>query len=164
MGIPLKLDPDKRSHELYDDLDYKEFWTGWQQRKLDQAERMVVQRLLPPAGRRLIDLGCGYGRLLPCYLDRFEQVVLFDGSLAFLQEARQKAGGRAIYIAGDVNQLPFRRGSFDGILMVRVLHHIADSKRCMSELHRILAAGGRLVFTYRNKLYLMNILRWLARG
>ena len=161
MGIPLSIDPSKHPHELYEDIDYRVFWSGWQQCKLGQAEHAVVRDLLPPAGRRLIDIGCGFGRLADCYLDRFQQVVMFDGSLSLLQQARENTGGRAMYVAGDLHHLPFRMSSFDGIVMVRVFHHVINSQTCLTELRRILPGGGRLVVTYRNKLYLMHVLKWL---
>lgn len=161
MGIPLKIDPNKHPFELYDGLDYKEFWSGWQQHKLNLAEQAVVREMLPTSGQRLIDIGCGYGRLSDCYLGRFQQVIMFDGSLSLLLEARQKTAGMATYVAGDLHHLPFRLSSFDSIAMVRVFHHVRDSKACLSELHRVLSGGGKLVFTYRNKLYLMNVLKWL---
>ena len=162
MGIPLSLDPNKQPHQLYDDIDYREFWTGWQQAKLDQAEHTIVRKLLPTSGHRLIDIGCGYGRLSDCYLDRFRQVVLYDGSLSLLQRAREKIDDRAIYVAGDLYHLPFRAGAFDSLLMVRVFHHVSDAHACMSELKRVSANRGTLVLTYRNKLYGIAILKWLA--
>jgi SAM-dependent methyltransferase len=161
MGIPLSIDPSKRPHELYEDIDYRVFWAGWQQCKLDQAEHAVVRDLLPVSGRRLIDIGCGFGRLADCYLDRFQQVVMFDGSLSLLQQARDNTGGRAIYVAGDLHHLPFRASTCDSVVMVRVFHHVADSQACLAELHRVLAGGGCLVVTFRNKLYFMRILKWL---
>jgi demethylmenaquinone methyltransferase/2-methoxy-6-polyprenyl-1,4-benzoquinol methylase len=41
--------------------------------------------------------------------------------------------------------LPFPTGSFDRILMVDALHHVADQVRTARELMRVLAPGGRLV-------------------
>jgi len=162
VGIPLDIDPNKQPFELYDGIDYKKFWKGWQQYKLDQAEHAVVRELLPISGRRLIDIGCGYGRLADCYLERFQQVVMLDGSLDLLLQARENTAGKAIYVAGDLHHLPFRMASFDSIVMVRVFHHVTDSKACLSELHRILSGGGRLVITYRNKMYPMVVLKWLT--
>jgi SAM-dependent methyltransferase len=163
MGIPLHIDPHKHPHELYDDIDYKVFWSGWQQYKLDQAERAVVRDMLPVSGHRLIDIGCGFGRLADCYLDRFQQVVMFDGSISLLQQARENTAGKAIYVAGDLHHLPFRMSSFDSIVMVRVFHHVTNAKACFMELHRVLSGGGCLIVTYRNKLYLMHVLKWLIR-
>jgi len=162
MGIPLNIDPNKPPYELYDHVDYKVFWKGWQQYKLDQAEHAVVRDMLPVSGRRLIDIGCGYGRLSDCYLDRFQQVVMFDGSIPLLREARENTVRKAIYVAGDLQHLPFRTASFDSIIMVRVFHHVIDSIACLSELHRVLSGGGRLVMTYRNKMYPVYVLKWLA--
>jgi SAM-dependent methyltransferase len=161
MGIPLKIDPQKPSHELYEDIDYRLFWSGWQQFKLDQAEHIVLRGLLPVSGRRLIDIGCGYGRLADCYLDRYDQVIMFDGSISLLRQAREYFGGKAVYVAGNLNRLPFRSASFDSAVMVRVFHHIMESEAFLKEINRILSGSGLAIITYNNKLYMVNVLKWL---
>lgn len=161
-GLPSDLDPNQPACQLYEDVDYTRFWSGEQQRKLDQAEHAVVRELLPASGRRLIDIGCGYGRLSDCYLGRFKEAVLLDGSLSLLRQAQERNGGRGIYIAGDLHHLPFQAAAFDNILMVRVFHHVQNDRACLSEFGRVLSGGGRLIFTYKNKLYPIGVVKWLA--
>lgn len=55
----------------------------------------------------------------------------------------------------DRGSLPFRDGSFAGILARDVLEHVADPVGTLRELHRVLGPGGRLTvrvphFTSRN--------------
>jgi SAM-dependent methyltransferase len=88
---------------------------------------------------------------------------MFDGSMSLLHQARQNTSGTAFYIAGDLLHNPFKTASFDTILMIRVFHHLTDSKACLSELYRMLPGNGRLVFTYKNIANPMHILKWLAR-
>ena len=157
----MKIDPEARPHSLYEGIEYEEFWNGSQKRKLDELEHAIVRNLLPKSGRRIIDVGCGYGRLADCYMGRFQQVIMVDGSMSLLRQAFEKTRGQAIYIAGDVTHLPFRTASFDAVLMIRVFHHIEDSRACLSELHRLLCNDGRFVFSYCNKQNALRVIRWL---
>jgi ubiquinone/menaquinone biosynthesis C-methylase UbiE len=160
-GTPSRVDPEEPPHSLYEGVEYKDFWKGSQRLKLDGLEHTIVRKLLPVSGRRIIDVGCGYGRLADCYIESFEQVIMVDGSISLLRQAVEKTRGQAVYIAGDVTHLPFRTASFDAALMIRVFHHIQDSLVCLSELHRILCNDGRFVFSYMNKQNALRIIRWL---
>lgn len=164
MGLPTGIDPNKKSYELYEGVDYKEFWRFNDQRSmLDLLERHLIQTLLPIAGKRIIDLGCGYGRLINCYSDRFEQVVMFDSSISLLQQAQEKSKSNTWFVAGDINHLPFRKASFENVLMIRVFHHIPDSRHCLSEISRILQGSGNLIFSYSNKRNLARMTAYLMR-
>jgi SAM-dependent methyltransferase len=163
MGIPLEINPDKLSSQLYEDIDYKEFWNEKTKSKLDVLEHAIVCDLLPASGRRIIDIGCGFGRLADCYLDRFEQVVMLDGSMTLLRQAQQMVKDRAVYIAADANHLPFNRASFDCVLMIRVFHHLADSQAILLELNRVLGNMGTLVFNYCNKRSARQLAQWTIR-
>jgi len=162
-GLPLTLNPEHASR-LYDGTEYKDFWAGKQKASLDELEHALIRELLPEKGRRIIDIGCGFGRLADCYLDRFDQVVLLDGSISLLEQARETLGQRAAYIAADANHLPLAASSFDCALMIRVFHHLSDAHWTLSELDRILGKGGVFLFNYSNKLsahqFFRRLLRW----
>jgi SAM-dependent methyltransferase len=161
-GLPLALNP-KQASQLYEGIEYKDFWVEKEKAKLDGLEHALVRRLLPPAGKRIIDIGCGFGRLADCYLDRFEQVVMLDGSMTLLRQAQEALKDRAVYIAADANHLPFAKSSFDCALMIRVFHHMPDSHWILSEIKRILSAGGIFTFNYSNKLSASRLPRRLLR-
>ncbi len=147
----------------YEGVEYEDFWTGIDKEKLDALERAIVGELLPPRGRRILEVGCGYGRLADTYLDRFDEVVLTDPSLSLLGHARERYGDRATYVAADVHHLPFRDDAFDAILMVRVFHHLPDSRAALAELGRVTRGRGRLVFNYSNKRNLLRAVKFAAR-
>ena len=44
----------------------------------------------------------------------------------------------------DITSLPFHDGEFDVVLCSHVLEHVADDRRAMAELHRVLKREGRL--------------------
>jgi len=53
-------------------------------------------------------------------------------------------------IAADIARMPFRANTFDGLVCVAVLHHLATKRRRIAafrELTRILSPGGRLFIT-----------------
>lgn len=43
--------------------------------------------------------------------------------------------------------LPFADASYDGVLLINVLEHIYEDEQLLSESHRVLASGGRIVIT-----------------
>jgi SAM-dependent methyltransferase len=99
--------------------------------------------------------------LAPCYLDRFSHVVLYDGSLSLLRQAKDFVQGRALCVAGDIGHLPFKKASFDTVLTIRVLQHVHELEGTFLEMRRIISGEGRLVFSYHNKRNAHRILNWL---
>lgn len=144
-----------------------EFWGAGRDYE-DAAERAALRHLLPPTGRRLIDVGGGYGRLAPLY-SGYDEVVIFDYALSQLRQARElwgacERGGRPRYryVAGDFYRFPFAAGVFDTVTMVRTLHHAADAPRVLQGTAEILAPGGTLVLEFANKRNLKAMLRYLV--
>jgi SAM-dependent methyltransferase len=145
-----------------------EFW-GQGREYEDAVERVALRRLLPATGRRMIDIGGGYGRLFPLY-SGYDEVVLFDYALSQLRQGRElwgdaAPGGRPryTYVAGDFYRFPFAPGLFDTVAMVRTLHHAADAPAVLRGVAQILASGGTFVLEFANKRNLKAILRRLLR-
>jgi SAM-dependent methyltransferase len=145
-----------------------EFW-GQGREYEDAAERVALRHLLPPTGRRLVDIGGGYGRLAPLYTG-YDEVVLFDYALSQLQQGRDLWGDagpggrpRYIYVAADFYRQPFAPGLFDTVTMVRTLHHAADAPSVLRGVAQILAPGGAFVLEFANKHNLKAILRYIVR-
>lgn len=161
-GLPKELDT-SNSCRLYEDIEYREFWNENAKHNLDLLEHAIVSSLIPASGYRIIDIGCGFGRLAECYLDRFEQVIMLDGSMTLLQQAQEAVGKRAIYIAADVNHLPLGPSSVDCALMIRVFHHLQDSQIILNETQRILRRKGVFIFNYCNKINLRQLMLWILR-
>ena len=58
-----------------------------------------------------------------------------------------RLGHRVRVVRGDATRLPFGGGRFDACLSQEGLLHVADKPAVLREAHRVLAPGGRLVFT-----------------
>jgi len=140
-----------------------EFWTS-DRRYEDSVERVALQKLLPRTGRRLVDIGTGFGRLANLYTG-YEQVILLDYARSLLIEARRRLGrdDRYLYVVADLYHLPLASASVDTAVTVRVLHHIRELPRAFAEIARIVKPGGSYVLEYANKRHLKAILRWLLR-
>lgn len=150
------------AYNIYEGVEYHEYWAAADKQKLNELEHAIVRELLPPAGKRILDLGCGYGRMADCYLGRFQDVVMFDGSVSLLRTAQKLTGGKAHYVAGDINHLPFHSAAFDNILMILVLHHLTEPAKCLESLGKVICKGGHFVMTYRNKRNALWMAKYLA--
>ncbi|MGE5138022.1 MAG: class I SAM-dependent methyltransferase, partial [Rudaea sp.] len=108
------------------------FWPGREYE--DKAERIALQHLLPAGGRRLVEIGAGFGRLADLYRG-YDRVILLDYSRSLLREGRERLGSdpRVIYVAADLYNLPLADNAVDTAVTVRVLHHIVDIPRAFAE-------------------------------
>jgi len=115
------------------------------------AESGVVQLvnnyLRPEAGMRIIDIGCGTGRML----DYFPQGITYTGydlDEKYISYAKQKYPERASFFAMRVSEITADEpDSYDLICAVAILHHIDDQEatHLFSIAHTLLKPGGRIV-------------------
>ena len=106
----------------------------------------VLERLQPRDGERILDIGCGTGRLTSQISARASgcAVTGMDRSHAMLLQARAHYPGAAGYVQADGIQLPFPSGHFDAVFSTATFHWVKDHERLFAEIHRVLKPGGRL--------------------
>lgn len=149
----------------YEGSDYRERFWGRQNRAYeDLAERIALRKLLPPAGRRLVEIGAGFGRLADLY-QGYDQIILLDYSRSLLREAQARLGDdpRFLYVAANVYQLPLVDAAVDTAVMVRVMHHLVDVPAALAQIRRVIAPDGCFVVEYASKRHLKAIARYLLR-
>lgn len=149
----------------YEGSNYRtEFWEGTGRNYEDRVERIALRRLLPSSGQRLLEVGAGFGRLTGEY-HAYQQVVLLDYSLSQLQYAQEQLGRseRFVYVAADAYKLPFVAGAFDGVTMIRVIHHMAHVDAVLKQVRRVLTSGGTFVLEHANKRNLKSIVRYALK-
>jgi arsenite methyltransferase len=113
------------------------------------ANPFSLGRLQP--GERVLDLGSGAGTdsLVAA------QMVGADGSvtgidmtpqmLAKARGAAQQMGvGHVQFVEGEIESLPFPDGCFDVVISNGVIDLVPDKDAVFSEIHRVLAPGGRI--------------------
>ncbi|HYN87747.1 MAG TPA: methyltransferase domain-containing protein, partial [Ardenticatenaceae bacterium] len=137
------------------------FWTAERQYE-DRAERVALRKLLPPHGRRLVEIGAGAGRLADLYLG-YDEIYLVDYAHSQLEQAHAHWGTdpRFTFVQGDIYDLPFATGYFDTVVTVRVLHHVRQLQVAFDSIGRIVAGGGVYVTEFANKRNLKAIGRYL---
>lgn len=92
------------------------------------------------AGGLLLDAGVGTGRLgVPLSRLHAGQVVGVDVSLPMMQQARAKSSPASLpLLQADLQCLPFRAHSFQGILAVHILHLLEGWRLALDEFRRVL--------------------------
>lgn len=149
----------------YEGSGYKaDFWVQQGREYEDSTERLALQRLLPPSGKRIIEIGAGFGRLADLYLG-YEQIILFDYSRTLLQDAVAEWGHdpRFVFVAGNIYNLPLATAAIDTLVMVRVMHHLAEVPNALQHIQRVLHSDSAAVLEYANKRNLKAMLRWAMK-
>jgi ubiquinone/menaquinone biosynthesis C-methylase UbiE len=101
----------------------------------------LVEREVGLEGRRVLDVGCGTGRLAVALAGR-ARVWGVDATPEMLDVARRNAP-EAAFKLGRAEELPFKAGWFERAVMWLV-SHLVDRPRAFAEAHRVLAPSGRL--------------------
>jgi SAM-dependent methyltransferase len=117
-------------------------------------ERPAMLRLAGDVrGRKILDAGCGSGPLSAELRHRGADMTGFDGSPAMIELARRRLGDDVPLAVADLAQpLPYADDTFDDVVASLVLHYLEDWHPPLTELHRILKPGGRLILSVNHPL------------
>jgi trans-aconitate 2-methyltransferase len=113
----------------------------------------VVQRLDLRGDERVLDAGCGSGRVTEMLLERLPsgRVIALDGSPAMLDQARERLarfGDQVEYVVADLREpLPIDE-PVEAILSTATFHWIRDHAALFRHLAAVIRPGGQLVVQY----------------
>jgi ubiquinone/menaquinone biosynthesis C-methylase UbiE len=105
---------------------------------------------------KILDVGCSQGLTIGYIAQAFHRVEGIDIDKSALETAKHRLDRLGLktklhHYSG--KRLPFQNNVFDGIVATEVFEHVDDRKLFISELHRVLKRGGKLLITAPNKLY-----------
>jgi 2-polyprenyl-6-hydroxyphenyl methylase / 3-demethylubiquinone-9 3-methyltransferase len=127
-------------------------------------------------GREVLDLGCAGGFMAEAMATRGAKVTGIDPAAEAIDAARahaRESGLRIGYDVGVGEALPYSDASFDAVVCVDVLEHVADLNKVLAGVARVLRPGGLFLFDTINRNPLArlatitvaeDLLRLLPRG
>jgi SAM-dependent methyltransferase len=147
------------TQNIYDD---EAFFEGYRRlprsvEGLDAAPEWVALRALLPelGGRRLLDLGCGFGWFCRWARERGAASVLgVDVSERMLARAKAETHDAAIsYVRADLERFAIPPGAFDLAYSALALHYVENLEALLAGVHSGLVPGGRLVFSVEHPIF-----------
>jgi ubiquinone/menaquinone biosynthesis C-methylase UbiE len=140
---------------------YDHFSTSYDKTRNSAYHRMlddqVAEVALPYArNARVLDLGCGTGRILEPLSRVAKEAVGVDFSERMVERARAKHLDARL---ADLRSLPLDSGAFDLTYSFKVLPHVREIERAMSEAVRVTKSGGHLLL----EVYNPHSIRYLAK-
>lgn len=172
--------PERNKLDIYDDV--AENWWSDEIRWVRTLKNLVPGRLsffdrhVDWEGKRVLDVGCAGGFMSEAIGEKGASVVGIDPAEDAIAAARSHAEGSGLDVRYDVGvgeNLPYDDGSFDAVVCVDVLEHVADLSKTIAEIARVLKPGGVFAFDTINRNPIArfatitmaeDVLRLLPRG
>jgi ubiquinone/menaquinone biosynthesis C-methylase UbiE len=143
---------------IYDD---PQFFEGYSQLRRHESglnasvDQPAMRSLLPTlANKRVLDLGCGFGKMCRYAIDGgAASVVGVDISTKMLAKAREEtADARISYVQSALEDLNFAPASFDVVVSSLALHYVEDYDSICGNVKSWLVAGGAFVFSVEHPM------------
>lgn len=166
MALPIDRDLKRVNNEFYEHLGDRWYTAQDDPVALLRAESRArtpwvvaeIEREFPSRAPRVLDIGCGAGFLTNELVRTGFSVCGLDRSAQSLRIAvTYDATGRARYVNGDGERLPYRDRSFEAVCAMDFLEHVESPLVIVSEAARVLVSGGLFFFHTFNR----NLISWL---
>jgi ubiquinone/menaquinone biosynthesis C-methylase UbiE len=133
----------------------------WHQLIKDEHE-LVLALMRPRPGDRILDVGCGKGRLGMFLLSQEPNIEMTFSDVT--PEAKKYFEGYN-FVECSMASMPFPDGYFDKIFCMHVIAHFAEGEQGVKEAFRVLKKGGKLMILTPNKyyVYMSRLITFLRR-
>lgn len=122
---------------------------------------------IPLSSAICLDVGCSSGIITAALAPLFSHTIGLDYDAIAFENIASSPQPTLQFIRGDAMNLPLSDHSIDTIICVQVYEHVADDRRLVEEMKRVLKEGGIIFFSGPNKLfpvephYFLPFLHWL---
>lgn len=130
-----------------------------------RGNELRYRKYFAGGGRFFLDAGSGSEPRTEMSRN-YQKHVCVDISLVGLQEARRQLNSLGLYVASDLAALPFREGSFDGVLASHCLYHVEKNMQSavLRELYRVTKTGKNILIFYHSQHNLLYLVRSAVKG
>lgn len=158
-GLHIKVDISEARNEY-------EKWHKARSRLADENflsapwHKMVIDNLPCLVGKKILEIATGEGALSRHLAGKGAEVFAADFSYMALSEAQKRSNCRGFqvrYVQADLQSLPFRDNSFDGVVSCETLEHLECPERGIGELVRVAKNDAKLILTTPNYFNLMGL-------
>lgn len=156
-------------------MNSKDAYESWHERQEVDSEsdspwhRLVKAHLCDSDGlreKRILEIGCGRGGLafwLANQRGAEAEITAADFAFTAVQKGRhferQTTTSRIRWAVSDIQSIPHRDASFDLVISCETVEHVAEPRKALYELARVLKPGGRLLLTTPNYLGTLGLYR-----
>ena len=130
----------------------------------EQRLRQTLKRLAPARMGKLLEVGCGGGFTAEYLADLYESYTGIDHSEKLIRYAEvHNDGPNREFICADVRDFD-TENRYDVMLMIGVLHHIAEPEKVLAKLRRLLTPNGVVAVNEpQSGNPMISALRWLRK-
>jgi ubiquinone/menaquinone biosynthesis C-methylase UbiE len=126
-----------------------ERYAGLMRDKSNPMLDILKSAVKPTQQDKVLDVGCGPGRLSLSFADITGHVTGIDLTPEMLAQAKALQAERGVtnvdWMQGDILPMPFADESFTLVVTQATFHHLADPGAVLGEMKRVCVAGGRIV-------------------
>lgn len=150
--------PDERENQRYATEDYCPI-SKEEEMMFELLAQYTKQKNLPPSQLKILDIGCGSGKISQELLKKGYQVVGLD----FSEEAIKKAQAQGV-VAKRANLdegIPETSDTYDIVWAGDIVEHVFDPIGLLKESARVLKSGGVMLITIPSDVGLVSRIKML---
>jgi len=119
------------------------------------GEWTTLESMLPDfSGKRVLDLGCGFGWHCQYAVERgATSVVGVDISERMLAVAKEKTSEEIVYVHEPIETVNIAQSSFDVVISSLAFHYIEPFEGVLGRIYSWLVGGGDLVFSVEHPIF-----------
>lgn len=143
---------------IYDDDAFFQGYSGFRRSRegLEGAPEWPTLRDMLPGlkGKRVLDLGCGFGAFSRWAAEQGAVVFGLDLSTRMLNEAQARTTASSVYyMKASIDAPPYQDEGFDVVFSSLALHYLPDVAAICRTVRRVSISGGWFVFSVEHPIY-----------